>query len=113
MGQTYELQPLTQPEAGSDGDRRQDAPAGHVQHLRSPKTEFVAPTRKQRRQTKKTAAARHLFSADEKTFVGARLAREIAKRRRWLRTTIGRGERHDPDASVTDEPLRVDFDPFE
>jgi hypothetical protein len=25
MSQTYELQPLTQPEAGSDGDRRQDA----------------------------------------------------------------------------------------
>jgi hypothetical protein len=63
--------------------------------------------------TKKTAAARHLFPAGEKTFVGARLAREIAKRRRWLRTTICRGERHDPDASVTDEPLRVDFDPFE
>jgi hypothetical protein len=62
---TYERKPSTEPEGGSDGGRRQDAPARHVQHWRSPKTELTCQAGSNDFTTQKTVHRRRLFPAAE------------------------------------------------
>ena len=62
--------------------------------------------RQQRRRGSRPTSAKWQPSIVSMRFAArARLAREIARRRRWLRRRICRGERHDAGASAADERL--------